>query len=292
MVKLVATGKPLFDFRASLRDSVDFSGVPSVSDGYTVWNPPLALLPRVDRDGENGIFFADELSNAPISVQNVLLQLFIDGKIGSYVFPASWRMIAAGNRQSDKAGANRMSTALLDRFARIELEPDVKSWSTWANINGIDPRVVAFVNFRPAILHNTENAECVTPRGWARVSKVISANAAIDPYHVARMNVGEAAAIEFNGFLRVYATLPKLADVIAFPDTCDVPQEISGMYAMATALSRNATQTTFEDIRRYLKRMSPEFATLAIIDAVKRDSELKNTKAFVTWAIENQDIIL
>ena len=56
------TGKPwgFIDARASQLDAVDTRGVPDLVDGRTVFALP-DWLPRVERDGEQGILFLDEI---------------------------------------------------------------------------------------------------------------------------------------------------------------------------------------------------------------------------------------
>jgi MoxR-like ATPase len=70
-------GISIKDERVTQLNPVDTRGVPSVEDGYTLFNIPN-LLPRVDRDGEHGIFFLDELPAARESMQAALYQLILD----------------------------------------------------------------------------------------------------------------------------------------------------------------------------------------------------------------------
>ena len=43
-----------------------------------------------------------------------------------------WAIIAAGNRDSDRAVTTRMPTPLRNRFVHLEFEVDVQEWSEWA----------------------------------------------------------------------------------------------------------------------------------------------------------------
>jgi len=119
---------PLRDVRALLLDPVDLRGLPFLgSDGRSKWATP-DFLPQ---DGE-GILFLDELNAAPAMVQASCYQLVLDRKLGEYTLPEGWAIVAAGNRDSDRAATTRMPTPLRNRFVHLEFEVDVQEWAEWA----------------------------------------------------------------------------------------------------------------------------------------------------------------
>ena len=97
---------PVIDLRASLLDPTDLRGIPAIEGGRAVWCPP-AFLPH--RDSPPGILFLDEINAAPPLVQASLYQLVLDRRVGEYELPAGWWIVAAGNRQQDRAVTFRMS---------------------------------------------------------------------------------------------------------------------------------------------------------------------------------------
>ena len=142
-------GLELQDVRALLLDPVDLRGLPFVAaDGRSRWATP-GFLPA---EGTSGILFFDELNAAPAMVQASLYQLVLDRKLGEYRLPDSWTIIAAGNREGDRAVTTRMPTPLRNRFVHIDFEVDADDWSKWAIQSGIRPEVIAFIRFRPALL--------------------------------------------------------------------------------------------------------------------------------------------
>ncbi|MBC6714762.1 AAA family ATPase [Aurantimonas sp. DM33-3] len=284
---------PMIDFRAILRDPVDLRGLPSVNGDTAKWLAPDDL-PRADRDGEEGIFFMDELNAAPASVQAACFGLVLDRKVGEYRLPEGWRIIAAGNRQADRAAAQRMPTALANRFAHIDIEPDVESFSAWAFKNNVDPMVVAFVRFRSGLLHNMEGNDLrafPTPRAWSQVAKIANAPEALRLSLVTGL-VGEGAAAEFEGFVRVYKDLPSLDLVLANPTGAPLVKDPAAKYAISAGLARKVDRKTFGAAMAYTSRISREFNIMMVIDAVRRDPGLSHTQAFTTWATENQDVTL
>ena len=120
-------GLALRDIRAVLLDPVDLRGLPRISaDGRSVWCPP-AFLPG-PADPERGIVFLDELNAAPPLVQAACYQLVLDRAIGEYRLPDGWSIVAAGNREGDRAVAYRMPSALANRMVHLDFTPDLEDW--------------------------------------------------------------------------------------------------------------------------------------------------------------------
>lgn len=283
----------VIDFRCSTRDPVALMGLPDVAGETTRWKVPDEF-PQVGRDGEEGILFLDELNTAAPSMQAAAFGLVLDKRVGEYTLPSGWRIIAAGNRQSDKAAAQRMPSALANRFAHIDVEPNVDDFVEWGNKNDIDPMVVAFVRWRPGLLHDMkgENLRAFpTPRAWAKVSKVCQA-----PTHM-RMAlvtglIGEGAAAEFEGFVRLHKDLPSLDKVLMDPKNTKVPQEPAAKYAICSGLARKVDPKTFGNAIIYAGRMPREFSVMMVTDAVRRDNALSHTDAFTQWAVDNRDVTI
>ena len=76
----------LLDLRASQLDAVDTRGVPEIIDHEPDFAVPR-WLPTVERDGEFGVTFIDEILLGIPSVQASLYQLLTDGRLGSYIHP-------------------------------------------------------------------------------------------------------------------------------------------------------------------------------------------------------------
>lgn len=289
-------GARVIDFRAVLRDPVDLRGLPSIdkSAGVAKWLPPDDL-PNEQRDGKKGILFLDELNAASQAVQAACFGLVLDRKVGEYVLPKGWRIVAAGNRQSDKAAAQRMPTALANRFAHIEVEASVNDWTAWANSNDIETEVIAFIRFRANLLHQMpQNNEPAfpTPRAWHNVSKVLpSLTNPKTRQQIIQGLVGSGASGEFEAFMRVYKNLPSIDSILASPKTMNVPEEISAKYAIAAGLARRVDQSNFSKALTYMERVSKDFEAMFVIDASKRDNALTHTKAFVEWAVRNEKYI-
>ena len=283
-------GVALRDIRALLLDPVDLRGLPFVGkDGRSQWATP-AFLPQ---DGE-GILFLDELNAAPAMVQASCYQLVLDRKLGEYTLPEGWAIVAAGNRDSDRAATTRMPTPLRNRFVHLDFEVDVQEWSEWAIKANIRPEVIAFIRFRPELLSAFERDSNAfpSPRSWEFVSRIQNSNP--DPsaeYELIAGAVGTGAATEFSAFLRMFRELPNIDAILLNPAQEPVPANAAAQYAVASALGRCASDTNFDRICVYLNRLPTEFRVLCVRDATLRDPAIRCTAGYVRWAVENHNTI-
>ncbi|SRR5581483_7042545 len=279
-----------YDVRAVLLDPVDLRGLPHLNgDGRTHWATP-EFLPR---DG-HGVLFLDELNRAPTLVQNACFQLVLDRRLGEYVLPDGWRVVAACNRESDGGGITRMPSALANRFTHLNVEPDLDDWCRWALGAGIEPAVIAFLRFRPALLHqfSREARAFPTPRSWQFVSTIVGQQVSPDvELALVAGSVGHEAAVEFTAFARLYRSLPNIDAILLDPANAHVPDDVATLYAVSSALSHRAKPDNLGRVIQYLDRLPVEYSVFAVKDASTRDPGLQSTPEFTAWAIHHSDVM-
>jgi hypothetical protein len=296
------TARKVIEFRTNIREPVDVRGcpVPDAATGTTRWFVPDEL-PQVERDGKCGILFIDEINTGSPQMMAVMFGLVLDRKVGEYTLPPGWVIVAAGNRVGDKASAQRMPTALRNRFAHVYIEADIDTWCDWATRNDIAPELIAYQRIRrgenngKGVLHvmpvGDDNA-FPTPRSWTRCSKYIHA----PRQHRMRLfatHVGDAYAAELDGFIDLYHSIGSLEEIVKNPNKATVPSDPSLRYAVVTGLARLATKATLANIVTYAKRLEHrESEMLVVHDATMRDPNLKNTAIYAKWAVENQDLTI
>lgn len=288
------------DLRAALLDPVDLRGLPRIENGRTVWTTP-EFLPS---EGE-GILFLDELTCAPQMTQAACYQLVLDRKLGEYALPDGWSVIAAGNPASERGTHFAMSRPLRNRFVHITLAADLDEWCCWALHAAIRPEIVAFLRFRPNLLHAadvTSDANAwPTPRSWEMASRVMcgcesrEAEHAIDMTNVQvqllQGTIGDAATAEFVGFLRLFQSLPSIDEILLNPTTALVPEDTSAQIAVATALGRKLTDHSIARGMKYLDRLPDELKVLAIRDATARDRAITLTPEFVKFGVQYAEVL-
>jgi hypothetical protein len=281
---------PLQDVRALLLDPVDLRGLPFLGqDGRSKWATP-EFLPQ----GGSGILFLDELNAAPAMVQAGCYQLVLDRKLGEYTLPEGWAIIAAGNRDSDRAVTTRMPTPLRNRFVHLEFEVDLQDWSEWAIEAGIRPEVIAFLRFRQELLSafDRDANAFPSPRSWEFVSRILDATPDQSVEHELFAGaVGSGAATEFSAFLKTFRELPNIDAILLNPLKEPVPENAAAQYAVASALAHCATDTNFDRICTYLGRMPTEFSVLCVRDASLRQPAVQHTPAFTKWATTNHHVL-
>lgn len=293
-VSMELEGFQFKDTRAVHYDPVDFRGIPKVVDQFTKWFSP-DFLPKTGK----GIWFLDELNAAPQAVQAALYQLILDRKVGDYTLPEGWVIVAAGNRDIDRAIVNRMSSPLCNRFAgHYELEVDAAEWKVWAIEADIIPELVAFFSWRPQLLYGFDPARTdkafTTPRTVEFLSDLIKAG--LEPekdFDMMSACIGQGTATELTGFYRIYRSLPDLDEALKNPDTVKLPREnIGAMYALVGALARKATKKTMPALVVLAKRIGSDFGVLLIKDAITANKSVAETGSYVEWAAENQSVMI
>lgn len=220
-------GLQLVDLRLSQLAPTDLRGLPVAENGLSRWFPP-EFLPT----GGEGILFLDEINMAPPSMQGIAQQLILDRKVGSYRVPEGWFIWAAGNRKADRAAVFEMPSALANRFIHLDLVPDFDSFKAWGLRVGLSEQVLAFLAFRPSLLHqiDAQRPAWPSPRSWVMADQLRCVDLSVEPA------VGLGAAGEFEAFCSVYAGLPDLEPILAGKSKATFPAEASARYATVLGL--------------------------------------------------------
>jgi hypothetical protein len=285
----LANNAELVDIRLSQYDSVDLRGIPVPQDGFTVWHAP-STLPFVGNhafpDDRMIVLFLDEINAAAPSVAAVAYQLINDRRVGEHVLKSNVRVIAAGNRESDRGVTNRMPTPLANRFTHVEVEVDAETWIEWAMDNGVHPIFTAFFKFRPALITtfdpNKPDKAFATPRTWAKAAKYYGSDMPRDVMDAAIAGaVGMGPGAEFMGFTAIWQDMPDLDDLIKNPSKAQLPDGVGMSYAVAVGLSGKMNMKNVDAVHTYLDRMTPDYVVCAWTLAIRRDKTLATTDTFV-----------
>ncbi len=285
------------DFRLILCDPTDLRGIPipytdEEGNQSAKWIPPDEL-PKEGR----GILFFDDFPTAPPLVQASAYQIAIKPhQLGAYKLPPGWVIVGAGNTLKDRSLARPMPKALSNRFTHIEFEVNLDNWIDWAIRSKINPAVIGFLKWRPALLmaFKPEASEEAfpTPRTWAAVSRAVDVIETKDLLsQVIVGNVGAGAAAEFGSFLKLQTELPDL-DVI-FQGQNPVPTKIDLKYALVTALALRAKETQFNRLIEYADHLPVEFGVLLIKMLISRNMvAVGRAKLWSKWCQKHREMIL
>jgi AAA domain (dynein-related subfamily) len=299
-------GAPIIDIRLSQMEPTDLRGIPFRKDDRVEWSVP-SMLPDAERHGRAGILFLDEINSAPPTVSAAAYQLILDRRLGEYVIPDGWAIFAAGNRQGDRGVTYAMPAPLANRFTHYELETNLDDWIDWAHAMDIDPRIIAFLRFRPDLLFDFDPAHnpvaFPSPRSWEYAHRALlkfgdTPDLLSDALQAC---VGGAAGIELGAFIENMESLPDI-DAIVEGREEQVPDGIDLQYGVAAALVRKArlekdnagAASMLGNILRYAKRFPQrEMGVMLVTDlhrAVGRP--LFAVPEFTDWANSITDLVL
>lgn len=254
-------------------------------------------FPTVGNDTvpEDGTLVLDEMGQGDNSIQKIMANLIQERELHGQKLKPGWSIIATGNRATDRAGSNRILSHLNNRWTQFEFDMNIDDWRNWALGHAIHPMVIAYLNFKPTSLDDFKPDRDINPtaRSWAEgVSPVLGNVPDAAEYDAVRGAVGEGHATEFMAFMKIARKLPNIDTILANPSTHAVPDEPSVLYALSGALAHRATVENFDTVMDFSRRLPPEFCVLVVRDAMKRDPNLGNTKAWINWvATQGADIL-
>lgn len=295
------------DVRGSSRDPVDMTGIPYVEhkDGKALarYADP-SFLPNAKRDGEFGVIIFDELPQSTIPMQNAMLQIMKDDCCGEYKLPPGWVKVAAGNRETDRAGAGRITTALGNRVVWANLEVDTEEWIAHELAHGGHAQIIAFIRKLPKHLNNFDAKQSVnsTPRSLHFASCIIDQDYpslmpkdgqgfAIE-HELLEGAIGTGVAAEFASFRKIWAKLPDIGEILR-GNMVDCPTQPDIQLVTTVALGCALNMNTFEHAIKWMSaKLPPEFATMMVSDARNRLPRLPFAKGFADWTVESGQAIM
>jgi len=283
----------VIDFRLAQADPTDLSGFPTLNADRSRchYAPPITFplagdeLPiktEAEFDGANNLIkpatyykgwllFLDELTSAPQMVQAAAYKVILDRQVGEHDLHEQVRIVSAGNKASDKAIVQRMSTALQSRVVTLEIIINMEEWLSWAEHNGIDKRIMAYIQFRPDMLHkfNADHQDLTfpCPRTWEFAHRLLAIWGAVtlENLTVLAGTISKGAASELISFCQVYSTLPTL-------------------FEMENLIGASFSEDNSAAMVIVMNRLPIEFRVLACQNVLRRDPRLQrepNLKAMI-----------
>lgn len=264
-------------------------------------------LQRIEATGkEQGVLLLDEFLAADHLVMKAFAPLMSERAIGQWQLPDGWVVWMTGNRQSDKAGANRILSHITNRLFLIDVSSDPKGWAAWASDHGVHPMIVAFALARPDIVFSDEpskdpNAPACTPRSLTKVNDLLTMGVEgnnLPTDNISRELVagaiGEGAAMELFSFISTRDELPEIEDILADPKGAKLPAEhrLDAQYVAAQMCVHYANAETVEPLFVYATRLNRELQTSVAMQMLRKSGgALHNSKVLSKWIAENKALI-
>jgi len=282
--------------------------VPSKTDNGPVSNytKPDWLRQIENSNAERGILFLDEFLAADHLVQKAFAPLLSEGQIGEWKLPEGWVVWLAGNRVTDKAGANRMLGHVANRMTILDVSPDVDGWMKWAGQQGMHPMYMAFAKARPGVVFNEDppkdpNEPRTSPRSFTYahdfhangVEGMELPSDAVTQDIVAGF-IGPGSAAEFFSFIKVVNELPTIEEIIKDPMAAKLPEgsRLDAQYAAVQMIIHHADADNVDNLFQYVERLVKELQTSAAKQLIdKSGGRLLNSKALAAWVGRNKALI-
>jgi hypothetical protein len=273
----------LIDVRLSQAMPEDLNGFP-MREGNKATFKPFDIFPiegdEVPEGYDGWLLFLDEITSATKPVQAAAYKVVFDKMVGSHKLHPKVAIACAGNKMSDKAVVNQMSTALQSRLIHLELEASPQEWQEYAIAKRLDHRVTSFISYMPSKLmdfrpdHHDKTFPC--PRTWEFVSKLIKGHDINEEDGALLAGaIGEGVAVEFITFAKEFDRLPKIADIIADPENTPIPHELSTKYATVSTLIEHFNDKNLDQILTYVNRFDIELQIIFCRGAVTRDPKIR-----------------
>lgn len=288
----------------AVSDPTDVKGMPWVQQikggGMEArWLPFGDIKQLVSHDKDTPIVnFLDDFGQSPPLVQASYMQYILSGHLGEIHLSPNTVFIAATNRKEDKAAVTGILEPVKSRFACIvELQVSADDWCEWALRNDMPPELIAFIRYRPQMLEDFKatadivNSPC--PRTVANVGKILKMGKVPEDleYEVIAGAAGEGLAGEFIHYLRTFRSLPDPDLALNAPESVKIPEDPGTMYAFSGAVSHRVNKKTMGNFIKLCGRFAPEFSVLTVRSATIRDETLKDTRAFIEWIAEHNEVL-
>lgn len=240
------------------------------------------------------LLFLDELTSAPQMVQAAAYKVILDRQVGEHDLHEKVRIVSAGNKASDKAIVQRMSTALQSRVITLEIIINIDEWLSWAEHNGIDKRIMAYIQFRPDMLHkfnaNHQDLTFPCPRTWEFASRLLEIWGVITLQNLVVLagTISKGAASELISFCQVYHTLPTLEKLVSDPDGTPIDRNKPDvLFAICSLIGQAFNEDNSASLIAVMERLPVEFRVVACQNILRRDPSLQREVNLKVWVRNN-----
>jgi hypothetical protein len=231
-----------------------------------------------------GILLCDELSQAPMANLNIMAQLANEHRVGEHRLGEGWTLVFANNAMSNRAGTNNLPTHLKDRLMPLEVSANIEDSLNYFNVIKASDKLVSFLRSFPQRLaeFDTKKDVCPSPRSYERVNTLLDM---LDKKTLTRQafdqclsaTIGSGAANDFITHLSLHAKMVDPMDVVANPETAELPEDVNVSYVAVAALASISNESNIGAILTYADRLThQDHVAFLIKDALTRSGGKKS----------------
>ena len=287
----------LIDLRLSQMEPCDLLGFP-FECGDRAEYKPMKMFPldtdEIPHNSNGWLLFFDEFNSANREVQAASYRIILDREIGTRKIHPACFMVCAGNKSSDKAIVNKLSTALQSRLVHLFMQPKLEDWTDWAIRNKVDPRIIAYLSSKPANL-STFNPESndvtyACPRTWHMLSDIIKDMPELKGKHPLLSGiVGKGVAVEFSAFCDLGSSIPSIEEICRNPQHTKIPDKLNAMYYLISSIATNLDTNNCKELLEYCDRITRKEMLVLLFRIASNGPhgrELLDESEFTTRAIK------
>lgn len=262
------------------------------------------------------VIMLDEVTKANKLLQIIFTRLMLERTVGDVKLPAGSIVFATGNNVTDGVG-DTISAHVLNRLCVINVrKPDARRWGVWATDNGISRIVRSWVAMNsnclasyldggqdnnPFIFNPTKPiTSFVTPRSLVGADSVVKNANKLGSYVTQAALAGlcgSAFAESIAAFMSMERELILTKDVIANPDTVQIPEKAAALFQMMfNAVDTIETQDDLSAFMIFVKRIPSDevkscFYSMAYES--KRTAKLaRNNNELREWGANNLPLLM
>lgn len=241
----------------------DYKGLPFMTaDGadFSIYGN-MRLLTRATRPL---LVFFDDIGQSLNAVQASLMQVWQGKQINNNKISPFVYFLGATNDRGAGMAVSGLLEPLKGRATMMYLQPDLLDWSLWGAANGIDHRIISFLNSNkqkpelfsdPRSSTNDMSAKA-SPRNWQRVSVHMQLPYRADVRTAVYAGcVGKDTAIRFCAWLDILDKVIPAAVVWNNPTGCTIPSESSQLWALTCTLANDVSPRTVKPFCQFLLRL-------------------------------------
>jgi len=254
------------------------------------------------------IIMIDELGKANPMVQNGLLRLMLERKVGSYTLHPDSIVFATTNLGAEGVG-DMLKPHARNRITCVTLKkPDYLSWIGWGLNNGIDHTILGWVKDNPQVFQSFEDvqnpddnpyiyhprsqrAAFVTPRSLESASDWLKLRAHMDDVTMTAAligTVGDRAAMDLMAFVHLAEDLPTMESIKRSPETAKVPTSAAAVCMVVYRTLATIDADWIDAWMVYMDRLDTEaqgmFANGVRAPKYAKQGLVMTNKGFTAWA--------
>lgn len=283
-----------------------------------VYLPDGSVVDKNNWDGAVpvvGVLFLDEWGQAEDDVKKAAAELLLHGEVGDTRLPPGWRVVAASNRLSDRAGVLRSLTFITNRRLELSIDAHLGTWKAWVGTlpEHLRPHhlTLSFAEAQPALVFREEvppgDAPFCTPRTLVMLDRVLQAlrtqadldNDRLPMDAIARETaaglIGGGESAQFFTHIKFADLLPTISDIERDPLAAKLPGERSAQMVAAFMLPHHLSPKNHEKLCIYIERLNVEMQILAMKAISGNQARAKivvNTRRYTDWLLKNHDVMV